>query len=94
MTFGHSVTSPGGVCVGAWYDPGVASLVDPDPIVELLLSGRAASVEAAEELYLDEHLNEVIALVSSDLSEDEFRRHPLIVLLLSRGSRAWEDSLQ
>jgi hypothetical protein len=72
----------------------VASPTDPDPIVELLLSGCAATVEEAEALYLDEHLNDVIALVSSDLPDDEFRRHPLIALLLSHGSRTWEDSLQ
>lgn len=65
-----------------------------DPIVELLLSGRAATVEDAEELYLDEHVMEVIALAQSPLTDDEFRRHPLIELLLARGSRGWEDSLR
>lgn len=65
-----------------------------DPIVELLLCGRAATVEEAEELYLDEHVMDVIALVESPLSDAEFRRHPLVALLLARGSRGWEDSLR
>jgi len=64
-----------------------------DPIVEILLSGRAATVDEAEELYLDTHLDEVIRLASSDMPDDEFRRHPLIALLFARGSRPWEDAL-
>jgi hypothetical protein len=64
-----------------------------DPVVEILLSGRASSVAEAEELYLDEHLDDVVKLVSSDLSDAEFRRHPLIMLLFAHGSRGWEDSL-
>jgi hypothetical protein len=50
-------------------------------------------VDEAEELYLDEHLDEVVRLVESELPEPEFRRHPLIALLLARGSRAPEDAL-
>lgn len=65
-----------------------------DPIVDLLLSGRASTVEEAEELYLDEHLMDVIALAQSPLTDAQFRRHPLIELLLARGSRGWEDSLR
>ena len=64
-----------------------------DPIVRLLLAEEALTVDAAEELYLDRHLDDVVALVRSPLSDDEFRRHPLIALLLARGSRGWEDSL-
>ena len=64
-----------------------------DPVAELILAGRAATVDEAEELYLDEHLGEVAGLVASDLSDEEFRRHPLIALLLARGSRPFEDSL-
>jgi hypothetical protein len=68
--------------------------VDPmDPIAALILSGRAHTVDEAEELYLDEHLDEVVRLVESDLTDDEFRRHPLIALLFARGSRPLEDSL-
>jgi hypothetical protein len=50
-------------------------------------------VDEAEELYLDEHLADVVRLVDTDLSGDEFRRHPLIALLLARGSRPSEDAL-
>ncbi len=64
-----------------------------DPVASLILDGRASTVDEAEELYLDEHLDEVGRLVDSDLTEPEFRRHPLITLLLSRGSRAPEDAL-
>jgi hypothetical protein len=66
---------------------------DEDPIVALLRSGEASTVDEAEELYLDRHLDEVVALVRSPLSDAEFRRHPLISLLLARGSRGFEDSL-
>lgn len=64
-----------------------------DPVADLLLSGQAETVGEAEELYLNSHLEEVVRLAESDLCDDEFRRHPLIALLLARGSRGWEDSL-
>lgn len=64
-----------------------------DPVVDLLLGGEASTLEAAEELYLDRHLHQVIELVKGPLDEDAFRRHPLIQILLARGSRGWEDSL-
>jgi hypothetical protein len=64
-----------------------------DPVVDLILGGRASTVDEAEELYLEEHLDDVFRLVESDLSEEEFRRHPLITLLLARGSRPPEDAL-
>lgn len=65
----------------------------PHPIIELLLNGAVETVSQAEEMYLDAHLPEVLRLVESPLSDEEFRRHPLIVLLLAHGSRPWEDSL-
>ena len=68
------------------------SLMD-DPVVQLLLSGRASSADEAERLYLEEHLDDVLALVNSNLSDEEFCRHPLIVTLRGRGSRGWEDSV-
>jgi hypothetical protein len=64
-----------------------------DPIVDLLLRGEAETAAEAEALYLDRHLADVLRLVEGPLSEEEFRSHPLIALLLSHGSRAWEDSL-
>ena len=69
-----------------------ASVID-DPVVELLLTGRADTADQAERLYLEEHLDEVMGLVNSPLSDEEFRRHPLIAILLGRGSRGWEDSI-
>lgn len=62
-------------------------------MVELLLTGRADTAGQAERLYLEEHLAEVPRLVNSSLSDEEFRRHPLIAILLGRGSRGWEDSI-
>lgn len=64
-----------------------------DPVADLLVQGRASTIDAAEELYLDEHLSDLVGLVESDMSDAEFRRHPLVMLLMARGSRPWEDSL-
>jgi hypothetical protein len=64
-----------------------------DPIVDVLLRGEAETVHEAEELYLDTHLQEVVELASSSLSDEEFRRHPLIMMLLAHGCRDFEDSL-
>jgi hypothetical protein len=62
-------------------------------IAELLLSGRAAAAAEAEEMFLDAHLADVLRLVASPLSEEEFRNHELIRLLFAHGSRPREDSL-
>jgi len=32
-----------------------------DPVAELIIAGRAKTVDEAEELYLDEHLAEVVS---------------------------------
>jgi hypothetical protein len=72
----------------------VTTLLTDDPVAELILSGAARDVDEAEELYLEQHLDDVVRLVDSPLTEEEFRRHPLISLLLARGSRGWEDSLR
>ena len=72
---------------------GTPGILD-DPIAQLLLSGEANTPSEAERLYLERHLDEVLGLVNSPLSEDEFRSHPLIQLLFSHGSRGWEDSLR
>ncbi len=58
-----------------------------------LVCGEALTVAEAEELYLERNLSEVVRLVASDLTDDAFRGHPLIQLLVARGSRPWEDSL-
>jgi hypothetical protein len=70
-----------------------ASILD-DPVAQLLLTGEAATPSEAERKYLESHLDEVLLLVESPLSDDEFRRHPLIAMLFSHGSRGWEDSLR
>lgn len=62
-------------------------------IVEIILASRAATAAQAEEIFLNEHLAEVLALVASPISEQEFRDHALIRLLFAHGSRAREDSL-
>jgi hypothetical protein len=51
---------------------------DEDPIVAMLLRGEAETAPETEARYLDAHLADVVALVSSPLPEEEFRRHPLI----------------
>lgn len=69
------------------------SIVESDPVTRILLSGAAKTVDEAEELYLDASMPELVQLLQSSLSDEELSRHPLISLLLSHGSRAWEDSL-
>ena len=64
-----------------------------DPVIDLLLSGRAATAAEAEELYLDASIPDVLRLVEGELTDTEFRAHPLIQLLLAHGSRGREDSL-
>ena len=69
------------------------SILD-DPVAQLLLNGQATTPSEAERQYLESHLDEVLRLVESSLSDEEFRRHPLIAMLFSHGSRGWEDSLR
>lgn len=69
------------------------SILD-DPVAQILLSGEATSPAEAERKYLEAHLDDVFRLVQSPLSEEEFRRHRLIAMLFSHGSRGWEDSLR
>ena len=70
-----------------------ATILD-DAVAQKLLNGQARAPSEAERQYLETHLDEVLRLVQSELSEEEFRRHPLIALLFSHGSRGWEDSLR
>ena len=69
------------------------SILD-DPVAQILLAGEAATPSEAERKYLENHLDEVFPLVEGPLSDEEFRRHPLIAMLFSHGSRGWEDSLR
>ena len=64
-----------------------------DPVEQLLLKGQARTVREAEEMYLDSAYPQVLALLASDLSNEELGRHPLLVLYRSHGSRPREDSL-
>ena len=72
-------------------------LVKNDPVTALLLSGEALTVHEAEEKFLNGNVEAVskmvLELVESNLSDEEFGRHPLIMLLRGHGSRRWEDSL-
>lgn len=78
-------------------DPELRELVINDPVTALLLSGEAKTVHEAEEKFLNGNVeavcSKVLELVESDLSDEAFARHPLIMLLRGHGSRRWEDSL-
>ncbi len=67
--------------------------VSSDPVAQLLLRGRAETLRAAEELYLDSCLPEVVKLLQSELSDEELGRHPLMQMLRSHGSRGWEEAV-
>jgi len=67
--------------------------IEEDPVLRLLLSGAAATLDEAEELYLDASMPEIVRLLESPLNDKELCDHPLMVLLRSRGSRGWEDSV-
>lgn len=67
--------------------------VTDDPVLRLILEGRAANLHDAEELYLDASLDEISALIANPVDNDELLRHPLMRLLAAHGMRGWEDSL-
>ena len=71
------------------FIPGVTD----DPVLALILTGRAKNLGEAEELHLDHSLPAIIKLIGSSLANDELERHPLLALLRSRGMRGREDSL-
>ena len=64
-----------------------------DPVLQLILAGRAKNLDEAEELYLTESLPEFLRLVGSPMRNDELEQHSLTRLFLSRGMRGREDSL-
>jgi hypothetical protein len=43
--------------------------VTDDPVLRLILSGRAANLNEAEEIYLDESLDEIMALIAGQTGE-------------------------
>jgi hypothetical protein len=67
--------------------------VTDDPVIQLLLSGQAATLDEAEEMYLDASLPEVYELLRRPATDQDLMEHPLFRLLIIRGSRGWEDSL-
>ena len=71
----------------------VDSAPTDDPVVNLLLRGEAATLEEAEELYLDRALPELLTLLASPLSNTELEAHPLVQMYYRHGSRDWEDAL-
>lgn len=79
-------------------DTALWELVKDDPIFVLLLSGEASTVHEAETKFLSENVETisrpVLELVESDLTDEEFGRHPLILLLRGHGSRRWENSVR
>jgi hypothetical protein len=73
-------------------DPAWSALVANDPVMELLLTGQAATAQEAEALFLKHNVDlitrQVLELVESDLSEEALSLHPLARLLRGHGSRA------
>lgn len=67
--------------------------VTDDPVLRLILTGRAKDLDEAEEIYLDESLPEVLELLRQPIPDDELAQHPLMRLLRIRGSRGREDSI-
>jgi hypothetical protein len=67
--------------------------VTDNPVLRLILTGEARSLDEAEEMYLDRSLPEVLELLREPIPDEELARHPLMTLLRVRGSRGREDSL-
>jgi hypothetical protein len=67
--------------------------VTDDPVLRLILDGKARTLDEAEEIYLDESLPEIVELLGQAIPDDELARHPLLTLLRVRGSRGREDSI-
>jgi hypothetical protein len=68
--------------------------VSDDPVLWLIHSGRARELDEAEELFLNESLPAILTLSGPPISNAELERHPLMVLLRSRGVRGREDPLR
>lgn len=67
---------------------------DVEPyITELLLTGKAQTVSEAESMFLDDHLDQ-IAQLAATLDDEQIASHEAVKLLMSHGSRSWEDSLK
>lgn len=75
-------------------EPDDVTRLSSDPVTQLLLAGKAATLREAEELYLDGCLPEVLRLRQSGLSDEELGRHLLMPMLRSHGSRGWEEAVE
>jgi len=69
--------------------PGIAD----EFILALLLQGEAKTLHEAEEKYLDAAMPQILKLLGSSASNEELATHPLLRMVLSHGSRSWEDSV-
>ena len=67
--------------------------ITDDPVLRLILEGRAANLYEAEEIYLNESLDEIIRLIGSPIDNETLLKNPLMQLLAAHGTRGWEDSL-
>ena len=67
--------------------------ITDDPVIRLLLDGKAKTLHEAEEKYLDTAIPEILDLLAGPLSNEDLSRHPLLNLILAHGSRGWEDSI-
>ena len=52
--------------------------VTDDPVIRLILEGKARNLDEAEEMYLDESLPEVLELLRLPIPDEELAQHPLI----------------
>jgi len=71
------------------YIPGLSN----DPVIQILLRGEAQTLYEAEEKYLDQAIPEILELLASPLDNQALAAHPLLNLMLTHGSRGWEDSI-
>jgi hypothetical protein len=67
--------------------------VSDDPVSSLILTGRATTLDEAEEFYLDESLPELLELLRQPIADNDLAAHPLLVLLRVRGRRGLDDSV-
>jgi hypothetical protein len=67
--------------------------ITDNPVLRLILEGRAATLHEAEELFFNESLGEIFRLIGSPIDNKTLLEHPLMQLLAMHGSRGWEDSL-
>jgi hypothetical protein len=61
--------------------------LEDDPVFQLLVSGEATTLAEAEDLWLGRSLPEIMALLGSDLSNEEVEKHPLLVPLTRMSTR-------